>query len=779
MRTPFHCRAVALLMAALLLFPAIACAETAAGAKKVTVMVYMCGSNLESNGAVATRVLGEMRSTRFNRDAVNVVAMLGGSTRWWSGYDSDRLTLVHVDGSRKPPIVKEEDWASMGEPGTLSSFLDFCHANFPAERYILILWDHGGGPNEGVCYDYMVEKREHRVDTLSTLELETALKNSPFASGGLDIVAFHACLMASAEVANRVAPYARYMVASEEVNYGLGYEWLKGVENDADARETAIRMVDASYAYNQEVLESQNENLTNVFAAIDLAKLPLLSDAMDPFFGRIADALKPDDGFTTLSTARRDVAVFGSSEDGSGTDSDLADLGDLVNKYRFAQPESADSLLEAIDEVVIHRQVSTDSCAGLSVYHPFLNRYSMNTVLPAYGDLGFSMGYTAFVRQFAEILLDEPLCDWTDLKISSAVEDKAMSTQFKLALTDDQAVHLGGATLNVLQEQPDGSYRFVYASDDVRGDGGSVTGEYKNLTLYAVDKAGNPLSEALEYRRSGELYVIPAQLSREAGEVLDAEGNLKAAWEADTHDVLITCALDPVTLELAPRGVMVRDESTGLYTNALGTSFGDYQHIRLTQSSRMLPPEGTYPLPPFSDWEIASTDSWESPVDGSWRFRLLEDRLPTDGLYAIYQVCDSQNNRYSSAMLSLNALPSETDYRLDYDDKTFDIEVDSFQLTIRDDLAIPAFVMYYKPDQALYVTMENIRINDVPVEGEGEAYGTGPNGAFSIGDRVSLSAECDISALAGEEIKTMSFDVNLYDAATDEQVYSETVKLTR
>ena len=130
-------RWIALLAVLLLIVTVPACAEAGQASKKATVMVYMCGSDLESEGAVATRVLGEMRASRFNLDEVNVVALLGGSTRWWSGYDSDKLNVVQVDGSRYPSIVDQMEWASMGNPDTLSRFLDFCHENFPAEHNIL------------------------------------------------------------------------------------------------------------------------------------------------------------------------------------------------------------------------------------------------------------------------------------------------------------------------------------------------------------------------------------------------------------------------------------------------------------------------------------------------------------------------------------------------------------------------------------------------------------------------------------------------------------------
>lgn len=771
MKRLLHCHGL-ILLAALLFLALCTCAQAEAAPKKVTVMVYMCGSDLESESAAATRVLGEMRAARYNQEAVNVVALLGGSTRWWSGYDSNSLSIVQVDGSRKPPVVQHMKWASMGDPATLSSFLTYCHDNFPAERNILILWDHGGGPIDGVCYDRIAEKKERRTDTLTTPELDAGLKNSPFADRGLDIVAFHACLMGSAEVANRIAPYARYMVASEEINYGMGYDWLKGVEDDPDVRETAVRIVDASFAYNARI----NDTLANVFAAVDLGGMSRLNEAMDAFFTHLASVLDTD-SFTSLSTARGDVEVFGASGDGTG--SDLVDLGDLVAKYRFAVPDDADALLTALGDVVVHHQSSTEACTGLSVYHPYLNKYGVDMLLPTYGGLGFSSGYTAFVQQFATILTGKPLTDWTGLSTTCDVPDRAASIQFKLALTDDQAANFASATLAILQQTQDSAYRVAYVGNNVTCKDGALVAEFKNRALYAVDDAGNPISDALEYSITGDgLYAISAVLSREAGQILSPEGDLAAAWDAGSHNAVILCALDPVTLELVPQGlVRVRDGETGLYTTAYGTAFSDYQGIQLQLVTRRLPAEGTDPLPPFSEWEIASSDTWEAAIDGSWRFRLLEDCLPTDDLCAAWQVTDTQNNRYSSAPFSLAV--NDAEYRIFYDDKAFDIEPDSFQLTVRDDLLTPALIMRYKLDQPVYMMMEHVLIEGQTAEGAGEAYGDGANGAFRQGDRVSLSAECSLPALPDGDIKNVAFDINLYDAESDELILTVPVTVTR
>ena len=91
--------------------------------------------------------------------------------------------------------------------------------------------------------------------------------------------------MGSAEVATRIAPFAQYMVASEEVNYGVGYSWLKGLEADASVLETAKRIANASYELNEGI----DDHLSNVFSVVDLTKMSRLNEAMDAFFSHIPE----------------------------------------------------------------------------------------------------------------------------------------------------------------------------------------------------------------------------------------------------------------------------------------------------------------------------------------------------------------------------------------------------------------------------------------------------------------------------------------------------------
>ncbi|MCU0860579.1 MAG: clostripain-related cysteine peptidase, partial [Thermoplasmata archaeon] len=98
----------------------------------------------------------------------------------------------------------------MADPATLTDFIDWGVANYPAENYALVLWDHGGGWM-GLISD------EYSDSFMDMGELTTALADASADNGGLvlDILGFDACLMAGVEVASQVSDYADIMVASE------------------------------------------------------------------------------------------------------------------------------------------------------------------------------------------------------------------------------------------------------------------------------------------------------------------------------------------------------------------------------------------------------------------------------------------------------------------------------------------------------------------------------------------------------------------------------------
>ena len=118
-----------------------------------TIMIYMVGSDLESSYGNASLDMDEMEAAGVDTAHNNVIVYAGGASQWQDrGLDGDACTtlLLTEDGFAPLDTYPAEN---MGDPLTLSSFMNYCFDFFPADSYSLLLWDHGGGPVLGYGVD--------------------------------------------------------------------------------------------------------------------------------------------------------------------------------------------------------------------------------------------------------------------------------------------------------------------------------------------------------------------------------------------------------------------------------------------------------------------------------------------------------------------------------------------------------------------------------------------------------------------------------------------------
>ena len=102
-----------------------------------TVMIYLCGTDLESDGAMASGNLTEIAQTTPN-DSVNVVIETGGTKQWYAqgvGLDIDPKKLQRYSYDENGyALVEEAPLQNMASADTLSDFVSWGKANYPAEE---------------------------------------------------------------------------------------------------------------------------------------------------------------------------------------------------------------------------------------------------------------------------------------------------------------------------------------------------------------------------------------------------------------------------------------------------------------------------------------------------------------------------------------------------------------------------------------------------------------------------------------------------------------------
>lgn len=359
-----------------------------------TVFVYLCGSDLETNGGAATADLGEMVGASGSEN-VRFVVETGGAKQWHgkngSGKKLDRF-VVQDGAITKVDSVKVAD---MGEPNTLSDFLTWGLKNYPAEHMGVIMWNHGGGSISGVCFD-----ERNNYDSLMLRELDLALAQTGLTMWQkFDFVGFDACLMGTLETANLLATYSNYMIGSEEVEPGTGWEYSTIMEYLAqhpscDGGELGKALCDGYL----ESLPSRSSS-TATLSVIDLSQV---DDLMQDFYRFSQEMYDSGNDQATLAIMSRDIRraeAYGTNNWLEGY-TNMVDLGGIVDACAAVTPSAGDvksSLSKAVTYQVRGRSHAKSS--GLSVYYPLSVKDSKE--LTAFQTVAANPSYLSYVDRLA------------------------------------------------------------------------------------------------------------------------------------------------------------------------------------------------------------------------------------------------------------------------------------------------------------------------------------------------------------------------------------------
>jgi hypothetical protein len=371
------------------------------GAPSFTIMVYLCGTDLESEDGSGTSDLEEMLSAGLEADGPVQVLIETGGTKTWNtdGIDSDKNQRWLLGGDELQ-LADEQDQSNMGDPNTLQSFLEYGITNFPADRYGLILWDHGGGSTSGVCFDELTD------DNLTISEIAKALEG---ATGMMDgrrfgFVGFDACLMATFEMANFLSKYADYMIASEELEPGLGWDyaaWLGALSEDPamDMAELGKTVVDSFVDTNLE--NDPDEYVT--MSLLDLGKMDAVTAEMENIGAGLSQALESGK-LRTISRQRQNMRTFGSF-DGDNT-SDMVDILQFAKVFAELSNVDTSGFESALDDVVAHSRYSDnlENVSGMSVLVPFATRKEFSYYGPDYDFGQMYPCFTDFITGYTEML---------------------------------------------------------------------------------------------------------------------------------------------------------------------------------------------------------------------------------------------------------------------------------------------------------------------------------------------------------------------------------------
>jgi hypothetical protein len=359
--------------------------------------------------------LAEMKSVGSS-DRVDIVVQFDT--------EANRTTRYYVEKNRLK-VLKQMPGVNCGKPKTLTDFLKWGIATFPATHYLVDIWNHGGGwENLPADYDYdsirlakpqqaaklgrikralftTTVKRIHKRpsvdraiaidcgshDYLDNQELRKAVTKALPANRRLDILACDACLMNMIEIAYEMKDTARFLVGSEETEPAAGWPYaaiLKALVAKPEMNPADLaKLVVVKYG---EYYSRRREKATQ--SALDLSRISDIARAVNG----LAEALIADmlNVAGAVSLARDKSLKFEMPE--------YIDLGDFARQLgqRLPQHAQVQSAIDGIQKAlktppgafVISNAVSGSAMArasGVSIYFPRTEDYA-----PDYRDLRFS-----------------------------------------------------------------------------------------------------------------------------------------------------------------------------------------------------------------------------------------------------------------------------------------------------------------------------------------------------------------------------------------------------
>lgn len=314
-------------------------------------------------------------------------------------------------GDEFPEIRLDSEYeANMGDAKTLAKFISFAKANYPADKYVLILSNHGGGMRDG---EDVIDETTHRAicwdetdnnDTLYIGEISDVLTQEH----SVDVLGFDACVMGAAEIAYQFRPgngsfQADVMVASCPNEWGYGWKYddilkrfdSKGGNNGEEDQtlgglEKIFKPSEASALDIGAVIVEEQRDSTMPYtnnqqlSCYDLSKAESVKNAVDKLAISLVNKKDAIDSLKGRMTRPSIMHYFNASSNGDRISYPFFDLYDLSSKIAqnpsLFTPEivnNAKDVMSAVDDLVVYSfggdkfSGFVDGKNGLSIFLPF------------------------------------------------------------------------------------------------------------------------------------------------------------------------------------------------------------------------------------------------------------------------------------------------------------------------------------------------------------------------------------------------------------------------
>ena len=361
-----------------------------------TIMIYLEGSNLESDAAIATAELDSIDAKTLDLTKTTVLVYTGGTKKWYNFISNSENAIYKLKSDNTYEKLETYAKQDMADPKTLASFLKYGYEKYKAGHMDLVLFDHGAGALGAIQDDFT-------GNMISLANFKKALEDSPFNSNNkLEVIAFRTCLNGTIENAVTFAPFSEYLVASEDVTWGhkssnvFGH-FINGLKETEDGLEVGKKFVNAYKTQIDEIAYYPNQFLVT-YAVIDLSKADKLSEEFQKFINGIDVKLN----YSTISRVRSRLLQFAMTSDNSSPDFDTVDMYELVNGLSGVSTVNVNNFNNAYKDAVKYFYTNdTNDTHGISVYFPYNASNAVRSyILREYKSITGFTDYLKFISNF-------------------------------------------------------------------------------------------------------------------------------------------------------------------------------------------------------------------------------------------------------------------------------------------------------------------------------------------------------------------------------------------
>lgn len=380
----------------------------------------------------------------------------------------------------------------MTDAATLREFVAWGREHYPAERFALVLWNHGGG------YKGLIEDKTSAGSAWMPL---TALRQALAGGPPLDLVDFDMCLMGSADLLELIQGTTRIVVFSQDVEPGPGNPYaamIAAVQRDptASPQVVATRWVEAFH----DSYEGNRSQTTR--SAFDMAQYAAFSSAWRAVGTDLTATMSTNRIPVGMASQRSQKFAFPQLKDlVNWTDSMAARTADHGLRTKLTTLRSAATAPSF--RIAMRNRNGTDPSSpwvrranGLSVLLPSGAAFD---AMPSEGPASFQ-AYQAMLpehpwtRMLAAYLVGAPVKGYADLA----------PHRYETYLVWDTASARRGVDVDLWVLEPDGNLYVPWLG--IISPNGTMSGDSRGSDAYFEGYAMNRFVQAGRYKFYAHLY---------------------------------------------------------------------------------------------------------------------------------------------------------------------------------------------------------------------------------------------------------------------------------